>query len=117
MINVLIKRVYEDPSENDGYRILVDRIWPRGISKERAQLNEWVKNIAPSTELRKWFDHQEEKFVEFSKRYKLELLLQKEELKRLSEIAEQQKLTLLYSAKDIRFNQAIVLRDVLIKMQ
>jgi uncharacterized protein YeaO (DUF488 family) len=110
---ILIKRIYEDASEDDGYRILVDRIWPRGISKERAHLDEWVKAIAPSTELRKWFDHKEERFKEFSKRYKVELHLESEELKRLKKIAETKKITLLYSAKDMQFNQAIVLRDIL----
>lgn len=69
MLPITIKRIYEHPSKTDGYRILVDRLWPRGISKEEAQLNEWNKKIAPSTELRKWFDHQEERFPEFSKKY------------------------------------------------
>ena len=110
---ILIKRVYEDASEADGYRILVDRIWPRGISKERAKLDEWVKVVAPSTELRKWFDHQEERFPEFTKRYKTELLQQKEALDLIKKIATQEQVTLVYSAKDTEMNQAVVLRDVL----
>lgn len=110
---ILIKRVYEEPSEDDGYRILVDRIWPRGISRERAKLDEWVKIVAPSTELRKWFDHQEERFQEFTKRYKIELLLQKEELDRIRKIAATKQVTLVYSAKGTEMNQAVVLRDVL----
>ena len=110
---ILIKRVYEDASQDDGYRILVDRIWPRGISKERAKLDEWVKIIAPSTELRKWFDHQAERFEEFTKRYKTELLQQKEELDRIKKIAAKKQVTLVYSAKGTEMNQAVVLRDVL----
>ena len=73
---IVIKRVYEEASENDGYRILVDRLWPRGISREKVNIDEWDKNIAPSTELRKWFDHKEERFQEFTIRYKEELLKQ-----------------------------------------
>lgn len=113
MGTILIKRIYEEASEKDGYRVLVDRIWPRGISKQRAKLDEWIKTIAPSTELRKWFGHKEERFEEFARQYKEELCLYKEELNRLRIIAEKQKLTLLYSAKDTRFNQAVILREVL----
>lgn len=109
----LIKRIYEEAAENDGYRILVDRIWSRGISKQRANLDEWVKTIAPSTELRKWFNHKEERFKEFEKLYKEELHPQNEELKRLRKIAEKKQVTLLYSAKDTQLNQAIVLRNIL----
>ena len=69
---IIIKRIYEEPSENDGYRILVDRLWPRGVTKLRADLEEWNKNIAPSTELRKWFDHKEERLEEFALKYKEE---------------------------------------------
>lgn len=113
MTPILIKRIYEEASDKDGYRILVDRIWPRGISKERAKLDEWIKSIAPSTELRKWFDHQEERFEEFEKRYKDELTLQKEELERIRKIAQEKQVTLLYSAKNTQMNQAIVLRNIL----
>ena len=110
---IVIKRVYEDASENDGYRILVDRLWPRGVSKEKAKLDEWDKNIAPSTELRKWFDHKEERLQEFAIRYKEELLQQEEELNRLRKIATTKKITLLYGAKDPVINQAIVLKNIL----
>lgn len=110
---ILIKRIYEDASEGDGYRILVDRIWPRGISKQRANLDEWVKVVAPSSPLRKWFDHKEERFDEFAKRYKEELMLQTEELNRLKKMAKDKQITLLYSAKNTQFNQAVVLRSVL----
>lgn len=111
---ISIKRIYEDASENDGYRILVDRLWPRGISKQRAKLDEWDKTIAPSTELRKWFGHKEERFEEFANFYKAELHLQNDELKRLREIAEKTQVTLLYGAKNIQINHAIILKSILI---
>ena len=114
---VAIKRIYEDASEKDGYRILVDRLWPRGVSKEEAKLDEWIKDIAPSTELRKWFDHIDERFPEFSKRYQAELDSKSDELKRLRKIAEKHQLTLLYSAKNVEFNQAVVLSNYLNKSQ
>ena len=112
---IAIKRIYEDASEKDGYRILVDRLWPRGVSKEEAKLDEWLKDIAPSTALRKWFDHIEERFPEFSKRYQAELDLKKEEITKLKTIAKRQQVTLLYSAKNEIFNQAVVLSDYLNK--
>ena len=110
---IVIKRIYEESSEKDGYRILVDRIWPRGVSKEHANLAEWDKNIAPSTALRKWFDHKEERFEEFISKYKEELLQQKDELNRIKKIAETKQVTLLYAAKDEHLNQALVLRNIL----
>ena len=108
---ITIKRIYEEVSEKDGYRVLVDRLWPRGISKEKAKLDEWIKEIAPSTELRKWFDHQEERFPAFAKRYEEELNTKNDHIERLRGIAEQQQVTLIYSAKNIHFNQAVVLCD------
>ena len=110
---ITIKRIYETPAENDGYRVLIDRLWPRGISKEKAKLDEWNKKVAPSTELRKWFGHQPEKFLDFTKKYKLELESQKEELTRLRTIAEQQPLTLLYAAKETKINHANILKSIL----
>ncbi len=110
---IAIKRIYEDSSKNDGYRILVDRLWPRGVSKEEANLDEWDKNIAPSTELRKWFDHKEERLQEFTLRYKEELMSQKDALNRILKIAQTQKVTLLYGAKDPEINQAVVLKNIL----
>ena len=115
MLPVTIKRIYEKASENDGYRVLVDRLWPRGISKEEAKLDEWIKEIAPSTELRKWFDHQKERFPEFAKRYEEGLNIKNDDIERLRRIAEQQQVTLIYSAKNIHFNQAVVLCDYLNK--
>ena len=116
MKSISIKRIYDDATDKDGYRVLVDRLWPRGISKEEAKLDEWLQDIAPSTELRKWFDHQEERFPEFSKRYKAELDLKKTEIEKLKAVAEKRPITLLYSAKNEEFNQAIVLRDYLNKI-
>ena len=110
---IVIKRIYEEASENDGYRILVDRIWPRGVSKEEAHLSEWNKNIAPSTVLRKWFDHKEERFKEFTSKYKEELRQQTDEINRIKSIAQTKQVTLLYGAKDERLNQAIVLQNLL----
>ena len=110
---IAIKRIYEDSSKNDGYRILVDRLWPRGVSKEEANLDEWDKNIAPSTELRKWFDHKEERFQEFTLRYKEELMSQKDALNQILKIAQTQKVTLLYGAKNSEINQAVVLKNIL----
>lgn len=115
MKSISIKRIYDDATDKDGYRVLVDRLWPRGISKEEAKLDEWLQDIAPSTELRKWFDHQEERFSEFSKRYKAELDLKKTEIEKLKAVAEKRPITLLYSAKNEEFNQAIVLSDYLNK--
>ena len=113
MTEIKIKRVYEDPSDTDGYRVLVDRLWPRGVSKEEANLDEWDKNIAPSTELRKWFDHKEERLQEFTLRYKEELMSQKDALNRILKIAQTQKVTLLYGAKNSEINQAVVLKNIL----
>ena len=115
MKHISIKRIYEEPSDKDGYRVLVDRLWPRGVSKEKAKLDEWAKELAPSTDLRKWFDHKEERFYEFSKRYKEELIAKDAELDKLRAMSLKQHLTLLYGAKDNQINQAIVLRDVLLK--
>lgn len=113
MGKIKIKRIYDDPTDDDGYRILVDRLWPRGVSKEDAKLDDWDKEIAPSDELRKWFDHQEDRFKEFSKRYREELKDKENDLDKLGEIAEKKTLTLLYAAKDTEINQAVVLKEVL----
>ena len=111
MIDLKIKRIYEDASKNDGFRILVDRIWPRGVSKKDAKLDEWMKEIAPSTELRKWFDHKEDRFAEFEKKYYKELENRPELIEELLKKAKEKRLTLLYGAKDETHNQAAVLKD------
>ena len=115
MKTIALKRIYEEASESDGYRILVDRIWPRGVSKEEAKLDEWEKEIAPSTELRKWFDHIPERYEDFKKKYFKELESKKEEVNKLKAIIKAKKVTLLYGAKNEEMNQAVVLRDFLTK--
>jgi len=112
-VSVQIKRIYENISDEDGYRILVDRLWPRGISKETARLDEWSKEIAPSTILRKWFNHDPEKFAEFSNRYADELTEKHSELQQLINRADGRQLTLLYAARDNKHNHAIVLKHFL----
>ncbi|MFD1036952.1 DUF488 domain-containing protein [Virgibacillus byunsanensis] len=114
---VTIKRIYEDVSNEDGIRVLVDRVWPRGISKADAELDYWMKEIGPSTDLRKWFGHDPEKYDQFKETYKEELSHgeQQEELERLKEITKDNNkdVTLLFSAKDEKYNQARVLKDIL----
>jgi uncharacterized protein YeaO (DUF488 family) len=109
-----VKRIYEEPEEEDGYRILVDRLWPRGVSKERANLDGWIKEIAPSNELRKWYGHELDKWPEFKTRYLNELQEKKDLLKQLKIMAKfHKKVTLLYSAKDEDHNNAVVLGELL----
>lgn len=108
-----IKRVYEEPGRADGTRILVDRLWPRGLSKERARLDIWLKDIAPSTELRKWFSHEPNKWSEFQARYRQELQSKGDLLGVLKERAAKGPVTLLYGAKDEGHNEAVVLQALL----
>lgn len=110
-----LKRVYEPPADDDGLRILVDRLWPRGLSRERAALDGWHKELAPSTELRKWFHHDASEFEEFRHRYLIELDAQEPALAALREQARGQVVTLLYGAHDPVHNQAVVLRDRLLE--
>lgn len=114
-MQIQLKRIYEEAAKNDGTRILVDRIWPRGVSQEDAHLDGWMKEIAPSTELRKWFGHKEERFQEFSKKYETELKSKPELIKKLLDKADKILLTLLYGAKDETHNQAVVLNKFLLK--
>jgi uncharacterized protein YeaO (DUF488 family) len=111
---VRLKRAYEAPSAEDGTRILVDRLWPRGVRKADAAVDEWMKDIAPSTELRQWFGHDPEKWEEFCRRYRAELAQHGTELDRLREMAQGGVLTLVYAAHDETHNDAVVLRDVLL---
>jgi uncharacterized protein YeaO (DUF488 family) len=108
-----IKRIYDLPSPDDGKRILIDRLWPRGIKKADASINEWMKDIAPSNELRKWFAHDVSKWQEFKKRYKKELKDKSEILDKLKKESEKNTVTLLFSAKDVKHNNAQVLREIL----
>lgn len=111
---IKIKRIYEEKSKDDGFRILVDRLWPRGVSKEKAHLDLWLKEIAPSNELRKSFGHDPEKWEEFQKKYLAELKLKKEFLKQIKQIIKENKtITLLYAAKDTEHNNALVLKKFL----
>lgn len=114
---VQIKRVYNESQKQDGVRVLVDRIWPRGVAKEDAKLDHWMKEVGPSNDLRKWFGHDPEKFNEFKERYKKELESgeQQEELEELKQIVKEnhKNVTLLYSAKDEENNQAKVLKEIL----
>lgn len=113
MPSIQVKRVYEAPSEEDGLRVLVDRIWPRGLSKKDAAIDVWRKDLAPSTELRKWFAHDPARWKEFQVKYRAELANRISGLRQLLEECGDRPLTLLFAAKDVSHNQAIVLRDVL----
>jgi uncharacterized protein YeaO (DUF488 family) len=106
-----IKRVYEKPATSDGTRVLVDRLWPRGLTKADAKLDLWMKEVAPSTALRKWFGHEPERFAEFKRRYKREL--SKDALDKLRKLGKGKTVTLLYGAKDPEINQAAVLLGLL----
>ena len=110
---VRIKRAYESPQRADGYRVLVDRIWPRGVSKEEARLDEWARELAPSSELRRWFGHEPAKFDEFRRRYRAELAGHEEKLRELRRRGRQGTLTLVYSARDTEHNDAVVLAELL----
>jgi uncharacterized protein YeaO (DUF488 family) len=108
------KRVYDEASDKDGFRVLVDRLWPRGLTKEKAHVDLWMKEIAPSEELRKWFHHEDRDWAEFVKRYKSELAVKKELLSELKKVAAKHStVTLLFGSKDEKQNQAVVLAMLL----
>ncbi|MBZ0155426.1 MAG: DUF488 domain-containing protein [Alphaproteobacteria bacterium] len=113
-MDIRIKRVYEPPDSQDGFRVLVDRVWPRGMTKERAQADLWLKDAAPSTALRKWFGHDRAKWEAFKSRYFSELDAQPEAVTKLLDQAAQGRLTLLFSAHDTEYNQAAALREYLL---
>jgi len=115
--NVKLKRAYEAPTAEDGTRILVDRLWPRGVSKKDAALFLWMKEIAPSAELRKWFGHDPDRWNEFRKRYASEIVRNSLLLDQLRSLALEGPITLVYSAHDENHNDAIVLRDVMLGSQ
>jgi len=111
---VRIKRIYEPVTKDDGFRVLVDRLWPRGLSKETVHIDLWLKEIAPSAKLRKWFSHDHDKWVDFQKKYKSELKDKEDLVKQLKKLKKENKVvTLLYASKDEQCNQAVVLKDVL----
>lgn len=109
---IKIKSVYEKPEDEDGIRILVDRLWPRGLTKEKASIDLWLKDIAPSTELRKWFNHDPEKWNEFKKRYLAELNENKKSVAMLKEQLTNGDVTLIFGAKDEEHNEALVLKEL-----
>ncbi len=111
---VTIKRAYEPPSPRDGTRVLVDRLWPRGVKKADAGISRWMKEIAPSNELRKWFGHDPARWEEFRRRYEAELTKKRELIDELRELAKEGPLTLVYSAHDEAHNQAVALRETLL---
>lgn len=115
-LSVALKRAYEEPAASDGTRVLVERLWPRGISKEHAHIALWLKDVAPSNELRKWFNHDPQKFEEFRRRYENELQSEaaQEALTRLREIAKQGQLTLIFAARDTEHSSAAILQDLLL---
>jgi uncharacterized protein YeaO (DUF488 family) len=112
-MDIRLKRAYEPPSTGDGYRILVDRLWPRGLSKRDAELDEWAQELSPSTGLREWFGHDPSRFAEFRRRYAAELGLQRPRLAELRRRARRAPLTLVYSAHDSEHNDAVVLAEAL----
>jgi uncharacterized protein YeaO (DUF488 family) len=107
-----LKRAYEAPAASDGHRILVDRLWPRGLSKEKAAIDEWTKEIAPSAELRRWFGHDPEKWPEFQRRYKQELRAREDLVRDIAKMASRGPVTLVYGARDEAHNDAVVLAAV-----
>ena len=112
-MTIQLKRVYEAPSKSDGTRILVDRLWPRGLTKEKARVDLWFKEIAPSNDLRKWFAHDPAKWPEFKARYKTELKQNGKQLALLKQAITRGPATLLYGAKDTEHNEAVVLQQLL----
>lgn len=111
--DVRIKRIYDPPHPDDGYRVLIDHVWPRGVSRERARLDEWAPTLAPSGELRKWFDHRPPRFQSFRARYRAELAAQSELLDELRRRAACGRVTVLYAARDREHNNAVVLAELL----
>ena len=110
---IKVKRIYDPPSPDDGKRILIDRLWPRGMKKEKAHIDEWLKEISPSNELRKWYSHDPAKWSEFQKRYRAEISKQKELLKRIRNEGKKGTVTLLFSTKELELNNAVALKEII----
>lgn len=108
---IKVKRIYDPPETGDGYRILVDRLWPRGMSKDRAKVNLWLKEISPSNDLRKWYGHAPEKWAEFKKRYSQEIRERKEEFDLLLKKAREGTVTFLFSSQEKKLNNAAALKE------
>jgi uncharacterized protein YeaO (DUF488 family) len=115
-VSVRVKRVYDEPAESDGYRVLVDRLWPRGLKKSDAQLQEWLKEIAPSTTLRKSFGHDPSRWKEFKKKYWAELDDRRDHVEKLARDARRRSVTLLFGARDTKHNNAVALREYIEKL-
>ena len=116
-MQLLLKRVYESASSDDGVRILVDRLWPRGLSKDAAKIDLWLREIAPSTALRRWFNHEPDKWDEFRQRYSAELMENAGAVRSILEKASSSKVTLLFAAKDETRNNAVALREYLVRLE
>ena len=114
-MTILVKRIYEPAAKSDGFRVLVDRLWPRGIAKESAKLDLWLPDLGPSTELRRWFNHDPARWEEFRRRYQAELLEKTVLLATITEQAKTGPVTLVYSAKDEQYNQAVALQGFLLR--
>jgi len=112
-MSVRVKRIYDKPLKTDGRRVLVDRVWPRSLTKEEAHIDEWLKDIAPSSRLRKWFGHDPARWKEFKKRYAAELEGQREKVEQLAQKAGKRTITLLFGAKDVEHNNAVALKEFL----
>ena len=112
---ILLKRAYEKPAPTDGYRVLVDRLWPRGVTKAALKIDAWNKDVTPSPKLRQWFGHDPKRWDEFKKRYQAELKEHKVELKALKQSAK--RITLAYAAKDTKHTHALILKEVLDKLK
>ncbi len=112
--HIRLKRAYDPPAKDDGTRILVDRLWPRGLKKEKAALDQWLKDIAPSDELRRWFNHEPARWSAFQHRYASELEKQSDLINNLRQLARQETITLVYAARDTEHNDAVVLRQILL---
>lgn len=111
---IKVKRSYDKPDKEDGYRILVDRLWPRGLTKDKARIDLWLKEIAPSDELRMWFSHDPERWEEFKRRYKEQLKTRGKLINEIKQLEKEKRtITLLYSARDVKHNNAVVLQNIL----
>jgi uncharacterized protein YeaO (DUF488 family) len=114
-MDVRVKRIYEPAAASDGHRVLIDRLWPRGFTHEAARLDEWARDLGPSTELRRWFGHEPARFEEFRRRYTVELAGKEAKLAELRRRAAKKPLTLVYSAHDTEHNDAVVLAELLLR--
>ena len=112
-MEIRVKRIYESPEPADGYRLLVDRLWPRGVSKKSASLDAWMREVAPSSELRRWFGHDASRWREFKRRYGVELDIHQDLVAEILSLARERPVTLIYSARDSNHNQAVALEEYL----